>query len=136
MCNRSLDHWLTVRSRGRYSRALANRTCQRSVHLTLVLTFAHILGRESPLHNEGKYRYMKSTVITAARTTVISVLLVLFVGSFGWGAYVHIHYSRAMPHSPDPKSDRVHEFVINHGEVVYVTEKELWWAESVQRNAA
>ena len=40
-------------------------------------------------------------------------------------AYVDLTFSYTMPTSPQPDQGRIHRFVVNHGSVVYVNEKEL-----------
>jgi hypothetical protein len=51
--------------------------------------------------------------------------MIVFVGSIAAGVYVHLFYSAVMPHSPDLQTGRVHRIMVNHGDVVYVTQQEL-----------
>jgi hypothetical protein len=35
--------------------------------------------------------------------------------------YLHMQWSHAMPHAPDPASGRVYRLVVNHGWTIFVT---------------
>ena len=59
------------------------------------------------------------------RTAAIAFLLVIFcVGVFS-EVYVHLSYSANMPRTPDPATGKVFRITVNHGTVVYVTQREF-----------
>ncbi len=55
----------------------------------------------------------------------IWILGSLFAFCILWGAWVNVHYVSVMPRSPDVETGRVHEIVVEHGKLVYVTQQEL-----------
>jgi hypothetical protein len=65
------------------------------------------------------------------RKSLLSVLLAIFFLCIGWGVFIHLSYAYYMPHSPQPQFGRTYRMTVNHGYVVYVTEREYRRADFV-----
>jgi hypothetical protein len=64
------------------------------------------------------------TLVLRFRKLVVAVLFSLFIAGVGNLVYLHLCYSSVMPRNPDPANGRTNLITVNHGTVVYVSQRE------------
>jgi len=79
---------------------------------------------ETQLQEPGEIYKMKSNM-SKFRKILYALLLGLFSMQIIAAAWLHVSYSSNLPKMPDEKTGRIYRMVVNHGFVVYGSEREV-----------